>query len=35
MEALGMTYRPDLDLRGGAAVVFELTRQARLSRPAP
>ena len=28
LERLGMTYRPDLDRRGGALVVFELTREA-------
>jgi RimJ/RimL family protein N-acetyltransferase len=35
MEALGMTYRPDLGLRGGAAVVYEMTRELWLSRQAP
>ncbi len=28
LEGLGMTYRPDLDRRGGAALVYELTREA-------
>ena len=31
LEGLGMTYRPDLDRRGGALVVFELTREAWLN----
>ena len=28
LEGLGMSYRPDLDLRGGAVLVYELTREA-------
>ncbi len=28
LEGLGMTYRPDLDRRGGAVIVYELTREA-------
>ncbi len=28
LEGLGMTRRPDLDRRGGAVVVYELTREA-------
>ena len=32
LERLGMTYRPDLDRRGGALVVFELTRAAWLAK---
>ncbi len=28
LEGLGMTYRPDLDRRGGAVLVYELTREA-------
>ncbi len=31
LEGLGMTYRPDLDRRGGVAVVYELTREAWLA----
>ncbi len=31
-EGLGMTYRPDLDLRGGVVVVYELTREAWLAK---
>jgi ribosomal-protein-alanine N-acetyltransferase len=27
LEGLGMSYRPDLDLRGGAVLVYELTRE--------
>ncbi len=32
LEGLGMTYRPDLDRQGGALVVFELTREAWLTK---
>ncbi len=32
LERLGMTYRPDLDRRGGALVVYELTREAWLTK---
>ena len=32
LEAVGMIHRPDLDLRGGAALVYELTREMWLSR---
>lgn len=35
MEAVGMIHRPDLDLRGGAALVYVLTREMWLSRQAP
>ena len=31
LEGLGMTYCPDLDRRGGVAVVYELTREAWLT----
>jgi len=34
LEGIGMAYRPDLDLRGGAALVYEMTRDAWLSRQA-
>ncbi len=32
LERLGMTYRPDLDRRGGALMVYELTRAAWLNK---
>ncbi len=35
LEAIGMIRRPDLDLRGGAALVYELTREAWLNSRAP
>ena len=38
LEGLGMVYRPDLDRRGGEAVVYELTREAwsaNVNSPAP
>ncbi len=31
LEGLGMTYRPELDRRGGAVLVYELTREAWLT----
>jgi ribosomal-protein-alanine N-acetyltransferase len=34
LEAIGLVYRPDLDRRGGEAVVYELTREAWFSRRA-
>lgn len=35
LEAIGMAYRPDLDQRGGEAVVYEMTREMWLNRQAP
>ena len=32
LERLGMTYRPDLDRRSGALMVYELTREAWLTK---
>ena len=32
LERLGMTYRPELDRRGGALMVYELTREAWLTK---
>lgn len=35
LEGIGMIYRPDLDLRGGAAIVYELTRERWLNSRVP
>ena len=35
LEAIGLVYRPDLDLRGGEAVVYEMTREIWLNSQAP
>ena len=35
LEGIGMVYRPDLDLRGGEAIVYELTRESWLNSRAP
>ena len=35
LEAIGLIYRPDLDPRGGEAVVYEMTREIWLNSQAP